>query len=328
MRIDKTFPTLLLCILSFNLQCSYAGEELKNEPILPIPLKIVLNPQKVALGEKLFHDPLLSHNNKMACAQCHQLNNGGDDGLKTSITNNGKPDLINAPTVFNSIFNFRQTWRGAFKTLELQAEGDLKNPRHAATNWQELLPKLKSKAHYKTDFNAIYPEGINRESVLDAIATYEKSLITPNSRFDQYLRGNNNALTADEKEGYTHFKRYGCIACHQGVNVGGNVFQKLGLFDNYFEHRGKITKADYGLYNVTKDEKDRHVFRVPSLRNVAVTGPYLHDGTFKDLQDVIEVMAKFQLGIRIKEKHVLKIKKFLQTLTGEYKGKPLNKDNK
>lgn len=306
----------------------FSEEQLKNEPILPIPLTINLNPQKVALGEKLFNEPILSHNNKVTCAQCHQVSQGGDDGLKTSITNTGKPDFINAPTVFNSVFNFRQTWRGVFKTLEQQAEGDLKNPRHSATTWEELLPKLNANASYVKLFSNIYSEGITRETVLNAIAAYEKSLITPNSRFDQFLRGDNNALTEDEKKGYSHFKRYGCIACHQGVNVGGNVFQKLGLFDNYFEHRGNITKADFGLFNVTKKEEDRYVFKVPSLRNVAVTGPYFHDGTFKDLETVVNVMARVQLGTTINDEHVTQIVKFLHTLTGEYKGQSLEKEQK
>ena len=325
--IIKTFSLILFTIVVYP-SASLSEIQLKNEPILPIPLTIELDPKKVLLGEKLFNDPLLSKDNNMTCAQCHQVKQGGDDGLKTSITNSGKSDTINAPTIFNVGFNFRQTWRGEFKTLESQAEADLKNPRHSATNWEELLPKLSANTLYVKDFRKIYPKGISRFSVLDAIATYEKSLITPNSRFDQYLRGNNEILSSDELKGYNHFKRYGCIACHQGINVGGNVFQKLGLFDNYFEHRGNISQADYGLYNVTKNEEDRFVFKVPSLRNVEVTSPYLHDGSFTKLKKVIEIMAYFQLGTEIEEEHINQIELFLRTLTGEYNGKLLSEDNR
>ncbi len=314
---------LISLLLFVKLSGADAVLELKNEPILPIPFIIELDQRKVSLGERLFNDPMLSHNNQMSCAQCHQLSQGGDDGLARSITNTGKADTINSPTVFNSVFNFRQTWRGAFKTLEAQAEGDLKNSRHAATSWKELLPKLGKNKDYIDTFNSIYRPGITRETVLDAIATYEKSLITPNSRFDQYLRGDDNALSYDEMYGYRLFKYYGCIACHQGVNAGGNVFQKFGLFDNYFEHRGYITKADYGLMNVTGNEKDKFVFRVPALRNIAVTGPYLHDGSIDKLKDVISIMARFQLGVNIPDEHVSNIEKFLHTLTGEYKGQSL-----
>ncbi|VAW59374.1 Cytochrome c551 peroxidase [hydrothermal vent metagenome] len=299
------------------------SKKLKNEPILPIPFEIDLDAEKVSLGEDLFNDPGLSRNNRMSCAQCHQLARGGDDDLARSITNSGDADTINAPTVFNSVFNFRQTWRGAFKTLEAQAEGDLKNPRHSATNWKALIPYLNTNTGYVNRFTEIYPQGITRETVLNAIATYEKSLITPNSRFDQYLRGDDNILSYNELYGYRLFKYYGCIACHQGVNVGGNVFQKFGLFDNYFKYRGNITKADYGLMNVTGNKKDRFVFKVPALRNIEVTGPYLHDGSTQELKDVIKIMAKFQLGISIPDEHISNIEKFLHTLTGEYKGKSL-----
>ena len=297
--------------------------EKHNEPIQPIPKQIFLNTDIVTLGEKLFHDPRLSKGNKLACSNCHQLQNGGDDNLPVSITNQNKPDLINSPTVFNSVFNFRQTWRGAFKTLELQAEGDLRNPRHGATTWQELLPKLKAEPLYKADFDKLYDNGITRENVLNAMATYEASLITPNSRFDKFLRGNDEAITDEEKQGYKLFKRHGCIACHQGVNVGGNVFQKFGLFGDYFAERGNIKKADYGLYNVTGLESDRFTFRVPSLRNVAVTAPYLHDGSQETLLDVVQVMARFQLGASIQQQNAEKIVAFLKTLTGEYRGRSL-----
>ncbi len=326
MRLTYLFIVLTFPLLVFSGGISSPASttnHYKNEPILPIPLTISLDARKVKLGERLFNDPQLSHNNLLACSNCHQLLLGGDDGLARSITNQGKPDLINAPTVFNSVYNFRQTWRGAFRTLELQAEADLKNPRHGATTWDELLPKLIANVYYKKTFHSIYPEGITRKTVLNAIATFEKSLITPNSRFDQYLRGDESAITNDEKKGYLYFKQYGCIACHQGVNVGGNLFQKFGLFADYFSVRGNIKKADYGRFNVTGEEKDRFVFRVPSLRNVGVTAPYLHDGSLDSLRKTIEFMAIYQLGTTLPDEHVIKLELFLNTLTGEYKGQSL-----
>jgi cytochrome c peroxidase len=294
-----------------------------NEPIRPIPLSVNVDPRKVALGEKLFNEPRLAKNNAMPCAFCHQLAQGGDDGLPRSITNTGEPDVINSPTVFNSVFNFRQTWRGAFRSLEAQAEGDLHNPRHGNTTWDELLPKLRNDTRYAGLFGDIYPDGITRDTVLDAIAAFERSLITPNAAFDRYLRGYRNAISPEQVRGYAMFKQYGCIACHQGVNVGGNLFQKLGIFGDYFAERGDITKADLGRFNVTGREEDRHVFRVPSLRNVAVTAPYFHDGSINSLHTAVTLMAKYQLGRPIPAQDVELIVLFLESLTGEYQGQSL-----
>jgi cytochrome c peroxidase len=165
---------------------------------------------------------------------------------------------------------------------------------------------------------------VRKEHVLDAIATYERSLITPNAPFDRYLRGDIYAINAEQKHGYEVFKSYGCISCHQGVNVGGNLFQKVGLFEDYFKLRGgPLTPADLGRYNVTKDERDRHVFRVPSLRNIAVTAPYFHDGSVDKLAYAVEIMARVQLGRKPPPDDVQAIVSFLKSLTGEYQGRAL-----
>jgi len=291
-----------------------------KEPIHVIPQHIKLDPAVVSLGETLFHDPRLSHDQKMACASCHQLAQGGDDGLPTSITNSGQPDVINAPTVFNSGFNYRQTWRGAFRSLEAQAEADLHNPRHANTTWQELLPRLRANKTYQRQFKKVYPkQGINRETVLDALANYQRSLITPNAPFDQYLRGDVNAINAAAKHGYGLFKNYGCISCHHGINVGGTLFQKIGVFKDYFQGR-EISKADLGRFNVTQKEQDKYVFRVPSLRNIAVTGPYFHDGQVESLEKAVLFMASGQLGINMPDEDMADIVEFLHSLTGDYQG--------
>lgn len=300
-----------------------AAAEALDEPILPLPQVMELDPGRVALGEKLFNDPRLAHNNALACASCHQIEQGGGDGLPRSITNSGDADLTNAPSIFNRAFNFRQTWRGAFRTLEEQAEADLMNPSHAATTWNELLPKLEADAGYAARFVQLYG-ALRKEHVLDAIAAYERSLITPNAPFDRYLRGDADAINAEQKHGYALFKSYGCISCHQGINVGGNLFQKFGLFENYFKLRGgPLTLADLGRFNVTHDERDRHVFRVPSLRNVAVTAPYFHDGSIDRLDLAVGIMARVQLGRRPPADDVQAIVAFLTSLTGEYQGRPL-----
>lgn len=303
--------------------------DLSQEPIQPIPLTLHLDPAKVALGKKLFEDPFIAHDKNQSCFQCHQTTQNGTDNLYRSTTNAGEYDLINTPTIFNVAFNVRHTWSGEFKTLEAEVNGGLHNPRHANTTWDELLPKLESRSDYQKLFSAIYGKKfIDKHMVQETVASYEKSLITPNAPFDKYLRGDKNAISLQAKKGYQLFKNYGCIACHQGVNVGGNMFQKMGVFGDYFAHRGNITKTDYGRFNVTGLEKDRFVFRVPSLRNVAVTAPYFHDGKTKSLDAAIDVMATHQLGRKISTANKAALIAFLNSLTGEYQGKSLSLQEK
>jgi cytochrome c peroxidase len=294
-----------------------------NEPIQPIKRQLELDQTKVALGDKLFHEPQLSHTNTISCASCHNLSTGGVDRLVRSIGINGVVTSVNSPTVFNSGFNFRQDWDGGFETLEEQVEGAIKKPERMGSSWDEVIGKLKRSHFYTKAFSKIYEDGITSDNVADAIATFERSLITPNSRFDKFLRGDVNAITAEEKEGYRRFKNYGCVSCHQGVNLGGNLFQEFGIMGNYFSDRGKITPADFGRFNVTGNEEDRYVFKVPSLRNITLTAPYFHDGSAATLEQAISVMAKYQLGRDLSKETIDFIIKFLTTLTGEYQGKPL-----
>ena len=239
--------------------------------------------------------------------------------MTRSVGINGQQGNINAPTVFNASYNFRQFWDGRAETLEEQIDG----PTHAAaemgSNWAEIIAKLRQAPEYVTAFAKLYPEGIQAQTIRDAIATFERSLTTPDSRFDQYLKGNQNALSPAEKEGYQIFKSYGCISCHQGVSMGGNMYQKFGVMGDYFKDRGKLTEADYGRYNVTKNEADKFIFKVPSLRNVALTSPYFHDGSAKRLEDAVIVMGRYQLGRELAPTEIAALVKFLQTLTGEYK---------
>lgn len=313
----KTLP-LIQCL-------SALGEEAYiNEPIRPIPLSLPLDNNKVALGEKLFNEPKLSHDDTISCAYCHNLSLGGTDGKVHSLGSDGSAAEVNTPTVFNSGLNYRQFWNGRAATLEDQIEGPTHNPREMNSSWPEITGKLGKDPAYVSAFFKLYPDlGIHEYSIKDAIATFECSLTTPNSRFDKFLRGDANAINADEKQGYQLFKSYGCTSCHQGTNVGGNMYQTFGVMADYFSDRGNEVQADLGRFNITGDEKDRHKFRVPSLRLVVLTPPYFHDGTADTLDKAIDVMAKYQLGRTIPMADKQLIIKFLGTLPGEYKGVPL-----
>jgi len=285
--------------------------------IEPLPLSVTLNHQKVALGKQLFHDVRLSKDDTISCASCHGLESAGVDGLPHSFGIDGQEGSINAPTVYNSGFNFVQFWDGRAGTLEEQASGPIHNPVEMGSNWDEVIGKLSQDKRYQMLFSQLYGGGVSPEFVQDAIATFERSLVTSDSRFDRYLRGDEKALSMEEKEGYQLFRSYGCIACHQGVNIGGNMFQNFGVFGNYFKDRGHITQTDYGRFNVTGLERDRYKFKVPSLRLVAKTAPYFHDGTVKTLNEAVKIMAKYQLGREIPDTEVANIVLFLQSLEGK-----------
>ena len=301
----------------------FSTVETVQEPILPLPQTLPLDEKKVALGEKLFHDPILSKDNTISCSSCHNLKTGGVDLTERSVGIQGKTGDINSPTVFNSGFNFKQFWDGRAETLEDQVDGPTHNPKEMGSDWNEITGKLSKSKEYVKEFDEIYQEGIIPKNIRDAIATFERSLYTPNSRFDQYLRGAPSALGEDEKKGYQIFKSYGCISCHQGMNAGGNMFQTFGVMRDYFADRGKVTPADYGRFNVTGDEFDRYTFKVPSLRLVALTPPYFHDGTAKTLEEAVTIMGRYQLGRELTKEEIRLIILFLKTLVGEYKGKPL-----
>jgi cytochrome c peroxidase len=225
--------------------------------------------------------------------------------------------------VFNSGFNFRQFWDGRAETLEDQVNGPLQHPLEMAGTWPKAVAMLSEDKAYRTEFAAAYPDGISPGNVRDAIATFERSLFTPNARFDLFLRGDQTALNDIELAGYRLFKQIGCTSCHQGMNIGGNMYQKLGIMEDYFAARGNPQPADLGRFNITKLEEDRYFFKVPSLRNVAVTAPYLHDASSATLEETIGIMARYQLGKTLGAPDISKIAAFLRTLTGEYRGKPL-----
>jgi cytochrome c peroxidase len=293
-------------------------KNLRNEPILPIPAEITLDPGKVALGEKLFNDPILSHDNTISCSTCHSLSLGGTDQSVHSTGIGSQKGGINAPTVFNAAYNFKQFWDGRAETLEMQVDGPMNAPNEMGSNWEEIIGKLRQSPEYVAEFAPLFRDGIRAESIQEAIATFERSLTTPNSRFDQFLRGNEEILTKEEREGYRTFKTVGCISCHQGVNAGGNLFQEFGVMGDYFNERGNITKADLGRFNVTHHDSDKYVFKVPSLRNVSQTHPYFHDGSAATLEDAVKVMSKYQLGRQLSQQEIESIVQFLKTLDGKY----------
>jgi cytochrome c peroxidase len=229
---------------------------------------------------------------------------------------------INTPTVLNGGFNFRQFWDGRAGTLEEQVDGPLLHPSEMGLNWDDALALLRGDADYARAFAASYPDGVTPAAVRDAIATFERSLITPNSRFDRHLRGEADVLGAEELEGYKLFLETGCVSCHQGLNVGGNMYQVFGRMGNYFEDRGDVTASDLGRFNVTGHERDRHKFKVPSLRNVELTAPYFHDGSAETLAEAVQIMARYQIGESLPDGEVAQLVAFLKTLTGENLRRP------
>jgi len=282
--------------------------------ILPIePIKNI-NEKKAKLGKMLFFDPTLSKDNTISCASCHKMEFGWADNTKTSKGVFQRDGKINSPTILNAVYNFRQFWNGRVETLKEQANGPIHTNYEMDMTSTEIENKLNKNKSYKKMFKDIYhKEKISYDNVIDSIAEYEKTLTTPNSKFDLYLK-NQKTLTKEEKNGYELFKRYGCITCHNGKNIGGNSFQKIGIvikYDDCFLDR----------YDVTNKKFDKCVYKVPTLRNISKTAPYFHDGSAKTLKEAIKKMAYHNLGIELEKKEINDIETFLKTLDADlYKG--------
>ena len=287
------------------------------EPIRPIVPAVGLVPEKVALGRLLFHEARLSKDDTVSCATCHDLAAGGDDGRRVSVGVDGAEGPINAPTVFNADLNFKQFWDGRADSLEDQVDGPVQSAVEMGSLWPDVVAKLYQDDAYPALFEAVYADGITRETVKDALAEFMRSLTTPDSRFDRWLAGDDSALDARELRGYELFKHYGCASCHQGAAVGGNMFQVFGVLNEYFKRRGNITEADMGRFNVTGNDADLHAFKVPSLRLAALTAPYLHDGSAATLRDAVDAMFEFQLGREAPDEDKDAIVAFVETLVGE-----------
>jgi cytochrome c peroxidase len=310
---------LLNILMLLCLSASLYGADVRNEAISPLPLEQELNLKLVALGDRLFHDTRLSQDNSISCASCHVLSTGGTDRLARSVGVGGAKGGIKAPTVYNSGFNFVQFWDGRANTLEEQATGPVHNPIELASNWPEVINKLKTDPQMVEAFNALFAQGITEKAIVAAIAEFERSLVTANSRFDRWLYGDDEVITSYELFGYQLFKNYGCISCHQGVNVGGNLYAYMGAMGDYFADRGsKITEADLGRFNVTKKVEDKHFFKVPSLRLAAINYPYFHDGSVDTLSEAVRIMGRYQLGREIPPDQINAIVAFLHSLVGQH----------
>ncbi len=283
---------------------------LEASVIKPIPQSMKVDRQKAELGKALFFDPRLSKDGTISCASCHDLQEGGDDGRQFSKGVKGQWGQINAPTVYNAVFNFRQFWDGRAADLEEQVIGPITNPVEMGIDMETAVKQLRKDPYYSQIFARSYPDGVTPTNIANAIATYEKTLITPNAPFDKYLKGDENAISEQAKEGFRLFKYKGCIICHNGVNIGGNLYNKFGIYKD-------ANSSTLGRYNVTGREEDKYVFKVPSLRNVALTAPYMHDGRFSRLEDAVRFMTQYQLGRYITDEEIDAIVAFLKTLTGE-----------
>lgn len=258
---------------------------------------------KLALGERLFNDRRLSRDDKLACSSCHQVRTNGADAAHRMIAGDGSSFPVTVLSVFNAALNFRLNWEGNYRTLEGQAQSSLENPAAMATSIDDVLHKLAADPHIVSQFRAAYGGPPTRSSLLDAIATYERSLLTPDSRFDLWLRGDKTALSPEEQQGYALFQSLGCISCHQGVNIGGNLFERQGIFHPL--------------------ATGPSILRVPSLRNVAVLAPYFSDGSAPTLHDAVRRMALAQLDQSLTDQQIDTIVAFLKTLTGKFHGVPL-----
>lgn len=289
-----------------------------HQPIAPLPRIVVHRPDVVALGARLFDDPRLSADETVSCSTCHVLSEGGDDGLPRSIGINGGEGGINTPSVLNSGLNVAQFWDGRARTLEDQVDGPVTHPDEMGANWTGVVSRIAADPEYAYQFQRAFgAAGITPATIRSAIAAFERSLIAASSPFDRWLLGDDDAISKEAREGYSLFKSAGCVTCHQGRNIGGNMFQRFGVLGDYFADRGELTKADHGRFNVTGDERDRQVFRVPSLRNVAQTAPYFHDASAATLEDAVNIMATYQLGRLLDSDQVFKIVAFLRSLSGK-----------
>ena len=275
-----------------------------QEPITPIPAMPAPDAGRLALGEQLFHDPRLSHNKARSCASCHDIRTNGASATAHDVTPEGQPLALNTLTIFNAALSFRLNWEGNFRTLESEVEQALSNPDIMASSIEEVLIRLQADPEAVRQFRNAYGRDPDRDGLLDAIATYERSLITPGGRFDRWLAGDTGAITSGELSGYQLFVSLGCVSCHQGVNVGGNLFQRHGIF------------RPLGT-------PDPEWVRVPSLRNVATTPPYFHDGSAPTLSDAVKAMGIAQLDRVLTQQEVAAIIAFLNTLTGTYRGRAI-----
>ena len=304
-----------VCILSISvLFCASAlWVAASSEPIQPIAPVTAVDPAMMELGKKLYFDPRLSKSGFISCNSCHNLSMGGSDNLASSIGHNWQKGPINSPTVLNSSMNVAQFWDGRARDLKEQAGGPIENPGEMAFTHELAVEVLESIPAYVDEFEQVFgTRTIDIDKVTTAIAAFEETLVTPNSRFDQWLMGDETALSDDEAEGYRLFKASGCTVCHNGPAAGGTSFRKMGVVEPYL-----TDNPAEGRKAVTGKDADRFNFKVPTVRNVELTYPYFHDGAAETLSDAVDVMGRVQLGKRFHPAENAKIVAFLKTLTGD-----------
>ncbi len=301
----------MLGSLQFSLTTSRSLDQLlesnstaAEEPITPVPEPPTTDPLKIRLGERLFSDPRLSHDNSRSCLSCHDLGTNGATTKSQDVGLDGSILPLNTLTLFNATLNFRFGWEGKLRTPESDVKAALQSPRIMGNKISELAEKLAADPELRREFTAAYGGGPDAGNIVDAIVSFERTLVTPGSRFDRWLAGDTAALSANELEGYRLFKSLGCISCHQGVNIGGNLFERHGIFHPLASPKPEI-------------------LRVPSLRNVATTAPYFHDGSAQLLDDAVRKMGLAQLNTKLTDQQVQAIVAYLRTLTGNYRGRPV-----
>jgi cytochrome c peroxidase len=302
---------------------SAADIDLTSEPppdessfVRPIPIDATFDPARAGLGERLFADPRLSEDGTVACTSCHDLADGGDAGNEVTELPGRTRGTINVPGIFNLRYQFRWSWTGRWTVMSDQIDAAMRAPHSLHTEPADAVERIR--AAYARDFDRVYPgTGLNLDTFHDAVTEYLSSLTTPNAPFDRFLRGETSALSGDARAGWELFQSLGCVSCHQGINIGGNMFQRFGVMDDYFAPPREPLPSDAGREAITHDPRDLHVFRVPSLRNVALTAPYFHDGRTATLPEAVRVMARYQLGRTIAPAEVDQLVAFLESLTGD-----------
>ena len=326
MRTPALFPAVMLLMVGIAPANATDDPLMKRaqETFQPIPLKppgidgVDATPARVELGKALYFDPRLSQSHNISCNTCHQVGLGGVDMLSTSIGHKWQRGGRNAPTVLNAVFNVAQFWDGRAADLKAQAGGPIQNPIEMGITHEHAIEMLKGIPGYAKMFEAAFPadkDRITMANVVNAIAVFEATLITPNAPFDQYLSGYASALTPEQKEGLQLFMDKGCAGCHAGINIGGQMYAPFGVIER--PGADFLSPEDKGRFAVSKTVSDEYVFRVPPLRNIELTPPYFHTGKAWDLRQAVAVMGTSQLGQTLSDDEVTKITAYLKSLTGE-----------
>lgn len=325
----RTFGSLISALaLAGVSSMTLAGEWQALPDKAPEPASNPTTPAKVELGKMLYHDPRLSSSGTVACASCHNVMSGGEDNRGGSVGVQGQVGGRSAPTVWNSAFNSVQFWDGRAPSLEAQAKGPVTNPiEMGMKSWDDVVVRLKAIPGYVEAFGAAFEgaDPVTADNAAKAIAAYERTLITPNSAYDKFAKGDASALSEQQQRGLKAFAEVGCNSCHSGPAFNGpqlpegtGFYQKFPMFDNgALEAQYGFTK-DLGRAQETKNDADKHMFRVPTLRNIALTAPYFHNGKVKTLPDAVKIMGKTQLNKDLSQEQVEDIVAFLNALTGEF----------